>query len=117
MRSTLAVLSVVAVGCVGCGSHTVSSPGPSQGAASSAASAASSSAVPPTDGMMFAHSEPWTLDVSAAAKSDRSDAILQTLSDLGGWGNDNVLQIDFSIPIFTADAGSPRVKVVGTEDY
>ena len=35
----------------------------------------------------------------------------------GGWGNDNVLQIDFSIPIFNADANTPRMEVVGTEDY
>ena len=66
---------------------------------------------------MFTNPEPWTLDVSGAAKSDRSDAILQTLSDLGGWGNDNALQIDFSIPIFSADASTPRMEVVGTEDY
>jgi hypothetical protein len=116
MRSTFAVLSVVAVMCVGCGTHTVSSPGPSPGAASSEATAAPSPAAPPTDGM-FTNAEPWTLDVSGAAKSDRSDAILQTLSDLGGWGNDNTLQIDFSIPIFNADANTPRMEVVGTEDY
>lgn len=66
---------------------------------------------------MFTAAEPWTVDVSRAEKSDRSDAIIDTLADLGGWGNQNVLQADFSIPIFHADASTARMEVVGTQDY
>lgn len=113
MRSTVAVLGVIATTCIGCGSHTVSSPGPSPSAATAAGSP---SAVVSADGL-FTAEEPWTVDVSGAEKSERSDAIIATLRDLGGWGNGNVLQADFSIPIFFADANTPRMEVVGGEDY
>ncbi len=66
---------------------------------------------------LFSGTVPWTTDVSAAARSDRSDAIIQALTDMGGWGNGNALQIDFSIPIFFADANTPEVEVIGTDDY
>jgi serine/threonine-protein kinase len=36
---------------------------------------------------------------------------------MGGWGTDNKLQIDFSIPIFFADNETPQLNVVGPEDY
>jgi len=36
---------------------------------------------------------------------------------MGGWGTNNALQTDFSIPVFFADSKTPRVQVVGTEDY
>lgn len=95
-RFTVVTLLCVAV--AGCGSTT-------QGKASSGAS------VEPGG------EQPWTADVSSAATSDRSDAIIQTLTDLGGWGNDNAFQTDFSISVFVADAQTPRVRVIGTEDY
>lgn len=66
---------------------------------------------------MFSGAQPWTKDVSGAPKSDRSDAIIGALSSMGGWGTDNALQIDFSIPVFSADDNTPRVRVVGTDDY
>ena len=114
MRLTFAVC-ITAATCIACGSHTVSSPGPSTSASGS--TAASASGAPATGGNPSGSGQPWTADVSGAAKSDRSDAILQTLTDLGGWGNDNVLQTDFSISIFNADADTPRMNVVGIEDY
>ncbi len=117
MRSTFAVLGLITV-CVGCGPHTVSSQGPSPTAARSPAAAGTATpAAQAVAGGLFAAEEPWNIDVSGAEKSQRSDAIIATLSDLGGWGNDNRLQTDFSIPIFFADADTPRMQVVGTEDY
>jgi hypothetical protein len=116
MRSNFAVLSVVVVTCIGCGAHTVSSPGPSAKPTSTAVADNTSRAPSSSDGM-FTAEEPWTVDVSAAEKSERSDAIIATLASSGGWGNDNVLQVDFSIPVFYADASTPRMEVVGTEDY
>lgn len=115
MRLTFAVVCITAAACIACGSHTVSSPGPSMSAAGS--KAGSASGAPATGGNLSGSGQPWTADVSGAAKSDRSDAILQALTDLGGWGNDNVLQTDFSISIFNADANTPRMNVVGIEDY
>ena len=110
-----AVVCLTATACVACGSHTVSSPGPSSRAA--APETASASSAPVTGGNLPDSAQPWTVDVSGAAKSDRSDAILQALTDAGGWGNDNVLQTDFSIAIFNADSNTPRMDVVGIEDY
>ncbi len=66
---------------------------------------------------LFTGAQPWTTDVSGAAKSDRSDAIIQTLAKMGGWGTDNKFQIDFSVPIFYADSNTPQMRVVGREDY
>lgn len=77
----------------------------------------SSSVVGPAGGALFDAPMPWTTDVSGLSPSDRSAAIIQTLTDLGGWGNDNVLQADFSIPIFYADADTPRRQVIGGDDY
>jgi serine/threonine protein kinase len=68
-------------------------------------------------GAMFSGAQPWTKDVSGAPKSDRSDAIIGALNAMGGWGTDNALQIDFSTPVFFADANTPRLEVVGTDDY
>ena len=114
MRSTFAVLCVTAATCIGCAGGGGSAE--TTASTSGAAQKPSNTVAPATDGM-FSAAEPWTTDVSGAAKSDRSDAIIQTLSDLGGWGNDNVLQADFSIPVFYADSSTPRMKVVGAEDY
>jgi hypothetical protein len=49
--------------------------------------------------------------------SERGGAIIPALADLGGWGNGNSFQIDFSLPIFFADNSTPRLTVRGTEDY
>jgi hypothetical protein len=116
MRSIFAVLCVATATCIGCaggggGADTAST------TAGAASKPSGSPAVEPATGAMFSAAEPWTIDVSGAAKSDRSDAIIATLADVGGWGNDNVLQADFSIPIFYADISTPRMEVVGIEDY
>lgn len=68
-------------------------------------------------GRLFASSMPWAEDVSGAEVSVRSDAIIAALNDAGGWGNDNVLQTDFAIPIFFADSSSPGMQVVGRDEY
>jgi hypothetical protein len=115
MKSTFAVICITATACVACGSHTVSSPSPSSTAAGPAT--ASASAPSATGADLSSSAQPWTVDVSGVAKSERSDAILSALSDAGGWGNDNQLQTDFSIAIFNADSNTPRMDVVGIEDY
>src|SRR4029078_8183916 len=103
MRATFTVASVIATAWVGCGTHTVSSAGRCSAAEGG--------------GVLSQTAQPWPADVSGAAKSDRSDAILQTLSDLGGWGNGNVLQTDFAIAICGADSSTPVMDVVGIDDY
>lgn len=66
------------------------------------------SATVPTDGGgLFRGAQPWTADVSGAPASERSAAILTALNDAGGWGNGNVLQIDFAMPVLTAGRTRP----------
>ena len=101
----LAVLCTTAVACFGCGSAQQTRP------------TATAGTVPNSSAGLFGGTEPWTTDVSGAAKSDRSDGIIQALSNAGGWGNNNAFQVDFSIPVFFADSNTPRVQVVGTDDY
>jgi serine/threonine-protein kinase len=92
-----------------------SSPGPSP--SGSTPSAGQPSTPQSAPGAMFSGTQPWTVDVSGAPKSDRSDAIIGALSAAGGWGTENRLQIDFSNAVFYADGSTPRMQVVGTEDY
>ena len=100
-----AVLCTTAVACFGCGSAEQTRP------------AATAGTTPKSSAGLFSGTEPWTTDVSGAAKSDRSDGIIQALGNAGGWGNNNAFQVDFSIPVFFADSNTPRVQVVGTDDY
>jgi len=100
------VLAVLCATAVSCGVNTDNKP-------TSGASAEPSSHATPN----ASAEQPWTTDVSRAAKSDRSDAIIQSLNDLGGWGNGNRFQTDFSIPVFFADSNTPRVQVVGADEY
>jgi hypothetical protein len=109
---SLALVAAAAIACFGCGGEPQSTP-----AASPDKPAASPGTESNPGGGLFSAAEPWNTDVSGAAKSERSDAIIQALSDMGGWGNDNAFQIDFSIPIFFADSNTPRMQVVGTDDY
>ena len=115
----LVILGVMLiVGSTACGSGTIV-----QGSSRSAeppsveSRVESSTAGSPAAGGLFSGEQPWTTDVTGMEKSDRSDAIIATLTRLGGWGNDNVLQTDFSIPIFAADGSTPRARVTGIDDY
>lgn len=102
---TLTLVCAVVVASSGCGGQSQSG------------YAASPAPRPASYDGLFSGPQPWTTDVSGAEESDRSDAIVQALSSMGGWGGDNALQIDFSIPVFFADGDTPRRQVVGTDDY
>jgi serine/threonine-protein kinase len=122
LLASAAVLVVVIVAVVATTLFTGESDSPSSGTASSPSSPSPSSASLPTPqtgptGAMFNGAQPWTVDVSAAPKSDRSDAIIGALSAAGGWGTDNALQTDFSNAVFFADGSTPRLQVVGADDY
>ena len=67
---------------------------------------------------LFEQPNPWTLDVSGLTKSAKSDAIIQTLNDAGGWGGPNAkLQIDFSFHLLRATASDPRRTFVASQGY
>jgi hypothetical protein len=68
-------------------------------------------------GALFRGPQPWTADVSGTPASERSAAVLTALTEAGGWGNGNVLQIDLAMPVLRATAGTRRVPVTGSADY
>ncbi len=68
-------------------------------------------------GGLFEQPEPWTKDVSGLAPDARSSAMIAAFDSAGGWGNGNVFQIDFSIPLFFANSSTPRASVTGTDPY
>ena len=51
----------------------------------------------------------WTQDISHASLDPDSSAIIAWLTDGGGWGNNNRMQIDFSMRVLQADANTPTV--------
>ena len=99
-------------GTVGAGGSSGGSGGSSAGTGGSSTATGGATGTP-TVGGLFGQPEPWTKDVSALTKDARSDAIIAALKSMGGWGNSNKLQIDFSIPLFFADAATPRRTVTG----
>ncbi len=119
LAAVLAVVAVaVAVTAVGLNSDREGDPMDTD----AAPAPSSSSSAPPApqavaDGALFSGAQPWTTDVSGAPTSGRSDAIIAALSGMGGWGTDNALRIDFSIPVFFADTDTAQTGVIGTEDY
>ncbi|MDG5482307.1 serine/threonine-protein kinase [Mycolicibacterium gadium] len=115
LLASAAALLVVIVAVVAVIMFTGGSDSPSNNTASSPGQP--SEPPPAPNGAMFNGAQPWTLDVSGAPKSERSDAIIGALTAAGGWGTENRLQIDFSNAVFFADGSTPRMQVVGTEDY
>jgi hypothetical protein len=71
---------------------------------------------PAATGALFTAPQPWTKDVSSLPPSERSDAIIGALSSLGGWGNANRLQTDFSMPLLVADGATPRQTITAPAD-
>ena len=97
MAAALALL----ISCAACSHGTV------EGRAAPAAAAASG---------LFAAPQPWTKDVARLAPAARSNAIVAALTGLGGWGNGNRLQTDFSMPLLVADAATPRGTITAPAD-
>jgi hypothetical protein len=122
-RSLITALTAISVtcvapGCAGSGSdeHRIV---PTDVGGNSAAQPFSTpvSVPPPSDNALFSSPQPWTMDVSGFEKSERSDAIIDTLRAAGGWGTEGRLQIDFSLPVLFADSDARRMDVVGTPGY
>ena len=116
LLAAAAAVVVVIVAVVAVIAFTGDADSPSRDTAASPSKGPSAPQATPA-GAMFSGAQPWTADVSGAEKSDRSDAIIGALTAAGGWGTDNRLQIDFSNAVFFADANTPRMQVVGVEDY
>ncbi len=57
----------------------------------------------------------WTQDISHAPLDPQSSAIIAWLTDAGGWGSNNKMQIDFSFRVLQADANTQFVAVKGLD--
>jgi len=55
----------------------------------------------------------WTQDVSRAPLDPQSSAMIAWLSEAGGWGHNNRMQVDFGIRVLQADAATPHVPFKG----
>ena len=59
----------------------------------------------------------FNTDVSGIAKAANSDSLIATLSSEGGWGNSNVMQIDYEIDVLAADNSTPMQTFTPTSDF
>lgn len=71
----------------------------------------------PTRGPYFTVPMFFNTDVSATAKAASSASIIAALTAAGGWGNSNIMQIDFTIDVLTANATTPKRAFTPTEDF
>jgi hypothetical protein len=99
----------------GSGSGSGTGAGESTGPSSSAASGSSSSGGGTVAGGIFMAPEPWNTPVDEDPIDPQSATILDWLESAGGWGNGNVLQIDTSINIQYANAGTPMMPFTLTQ--
>jgi serine/threonine-protein kinase len=78
---------------------------------------------PPADaslagvGPYFATSMFFNADVSSVSKSTKSDTIIAALRTEGGWGNSDVMQIDFALDVLAADGTTPMMSFMPTGDF
>jgi hypothetical protein len=127
-RSSLVTAAVVALGASGIGGCALvlgadfgdktlvhhdggASSSSSGGGGSSSAAGSSSSGMTCAGfnvvGGLFEAAEPWNTPVDQVPKDTASDAIITWLASNGGWGNGNMLQVDFSMNVLCADANTP----------
>ncbi|MBA3540004.1 MAG: hypothetical protein H0T79_10280 [Deltaproteobacteria bacterium] len=59
----------------------------------------------------------WNRDVSTVPKAANSDRTITALRNAGGWGNGDLMQIDFLIDVLTAEAATPLRSFVPTGDF
>ncbi len=59
----------------------------------------------------------FNTDVSSVPKAANSDAIISALRAEGGWGNSDVMQIDFALDVLSADNSTPMESFTPTSDF
>lgn len=68
-------------------------------------------------GGYFAQAQFFNTVATALPVSATSAAQIAALAAAGGWGNSNVMAIDFTIDVLTADASTPRRDFTPTGDF
>jgi len=64
----------------------------------------------------FPRESVWYQDISFWPEDTQSDAVIQWLTAAGGWGLGH-MQIDFSIEVLQADATTPLLPFIQTDDW
>jgi serine/threonine-protein kinase len=72
---------------------------------------------PPGVGPYFTVPMFFNTDVSHTPKAANSDSLIATLKSEGGWGNGNVMQVDYEIDVLTADNSTPMRTFTTTGDF
>jgi hypothetical protein len=73
--------------------------------------------VDPPTGRMFPDGAWFYDDVSDEPPAANSDAMIASLRAAGGWGNDDTMQIDFSLELLGADSSTPMRDFDPTGDF
>lgn len=60
-------------------------------------------------GLYFPPGSVWTQDVSHAPLDPQSTTIINWLANAGGWGNQNRMQVDFSMRVLQAASNTPKI--------
>ena len=87
----------------------------SSGGSSPAGASSSGSPAAPAAGAYFPAEAVWYREVSSAALDPQSSAVIANL-ERAGWGLGR-MQIDFSIEVLAADAGTPLRSFTATDDF
>jgi hypothetical protein len=75
------------------------------------------SAVTSVAGPYFTTPMFFNSDVSLIPRATNSASLIAALSAAGGWGNGNVMQIDFGLDVLTATATTPKRSFTPTDDF
>ena len=98
------------------GVTVVDSPAPQPDSSTSTPDAPGSTTTPGV-GPYFATPMFFNTDVSGTAKAANSDSLIAALGSEGGWGNGNVMQIDYEIDVLGADNSTPMKTFTPTSDF
>ncbi len=59
----------------------------------------------------------FNVDVSVLPKAANSASIIASVKAAGGWGNSNLMQIDFALDVLTANSSTPKRTFSPTDDF
>ena len=68
-------------------------------------------------GPFFSQQEFFNEVVTGVAPASNSSSLIASLNSAGGWGNGNVMQIDFTIDVLTANASTPMMTFTPNSDF
>jgi hypothetical protein len=117
MRHVLFIGMALITGCLSAAEGTDGTDPADGSAVDQAGETTISSDLSVAPGPYFATSMFFNRNISAATKSSNSDTIITALKNAGGWGNGNVMQIDFALDVLTTTSTTPKKTFTTTDDW